>query len=198
MSEDKNMSNRIPFLSREEALMRGREQGMDDYISQLNLFRVLLHYPDIAVELNKSILALVSSDAALSHRLRELIIMRIAWITKSVYEWTQHWQVSLLFGLKEDEIVAVKDWKHSDLFDDHDRIVLQATDDTLTYGSIQQGTWDALVVHLPDPESQITVVASIGNWLMFAQLLKSLDIPLEDGAEVWPPDGIGPAESAVE
>lgn len=193
MSSIETPSSRIPFLSKEEALKRGRALGMDDYICQLNLFRVLLHYPEVAVELNKSILALVSSDAALSHRLRELIIMRIAWVTQSAYEWTQHWQVSILFGLQAEEIVAVKDWQQAAEFDEHDKVVLRATDDTLSYGAIQQATWDELARLLPEPAAQITVVASIGNWLMFAQLLKSLDIPLEEGAQVWPPDGQGPA-----
>ncbi len=192
MSNDIKISKRVPFLSKEEALKRGRELGMDDYIAQLNLFRVLLHYPEVAIELNTSIIALVSSDAALSHRLRELIIMRVAWVTQSEYEWTQHWQVSIMFGLQEAEIVAVKDWQKTDLFDEHERIVLKATDDTLTHGSIQQATWDKLAQLFPEPASQITIVASIGNWLMFAQIMESLDIPLEDGAMVWPPDGIAP------
>ena len=78
------------------------------------------------------------------------------------------------------------------LFDEHDRIVLQATDDTLQHGGVQAATWARLVELLPGPDSQITLVASIGNWLMFAQIMKSLDIPLEDGAAIWPPDGIAP------
>lgn len=192
VSDSEPLSSRIPLLSKEEALQRGRALGMDDYICQLNLFRVLLHYPEIALELNKSILALVSSDAALSHRLRELIIMRVAWVTQSAYEWTQHWQVSILFGLEAEEIVGVKDWQRAEHFDDHDRIVLQATDDTLAHGAIQAETWVELTRLLPEPATQITVVASIGNWLMFAQLLKSLDIPLEEGAQLWPPDGNHP------
>ena len=56
------LSSRIPLLSKEEALKRGQEQGIDDYIAQLNLFRVLLHAPEIARELNKTIITLVSSD----------------------------------------------------------------------------------------------------------------------------------------
>ena len=43
--------SRIEMLSKEKALEVGREQGIDDYISQLNLFRVLLNYPRLAKEL---------------------------------------------------------------------------------------------------------------------------------------------------
>jgi hypothetical protein len=30
----------------------------------------------------------------LDPRLRELVIMRIGWLTASDYEWTQHWRVA--------------------------------------------------------------------------------------------------------
>jgi hypothetical protein len=36
------------------------------------------------------------------------------------------------------------------------------------------------------------LVVAIGNWALFAQLLKSLQVPLEDGVEAWPPDGVAP------
>lgn len=195
MTADNKIASRIPLLSKEESLARGQAQGIDDYIAQLNLFRVLLHFPEIAKELNNSIIALVSSDSVLSHRLRELIIMRVAWVTQSEYEWTQHWQVCLMFDISEDEIVAVKDWQQSDCFDGTDKIVLKATDDVLNHGSIQQATWDKLSQLIPDPAAQITVVASIGNWQMFSQIMQSLTIPLEEGAMVWPPNGIGPTGS---
>ena len=180
------------MLSKAEARERGIALGIDEYVAQLNLFRILLHYPDVAAEINKTIFTLMSSDGALSHRHRELIIMRVAWLSQSQYEWTQHWHAALFLGLTEDEVTAVRNWQEADLFDETDRIVLQATDDTLRLGSIQAGTWKTLAALLPEPASQITVVASIGNWHMAAQLMQSLDIPLEDDAVVWPPDGIGP------
>jgi hypothetical protein len=33
------------------------------------------------------------------------------------------------------------------------------------------------------------MVIAIGNWNMFSQLLRSVEIPLEDGVKDWPPDG---------
>jgi hypothetical protein len=40
----------------------------------------------------------------------------------------------------------------------------------------------------------VELVVAIGNWGLFARLLKSLDVPLDDGMEPWPPDGCGPEE----
>lgn len=186
------MLSRIPMLSKEEALKRGREQGIDDYIAQMNMFRVLLKFPDVAREFQKTIVTLVSRTDLLSHRLRELIIMRVSWLAASEYEWAQHWQASLWLGLTEKELAAVQSWESADCFDERDRIVLQSTDETLLQGAITTGTWANLARLFPEPAAQIAVVSSIANWYMFAQILKNLDIPLEDNAPHWPPDGKGP------
>jgi hypothetical protein len=71
--------------------------------------------------------------------------------------------------------------------------VLQATDDTLERGSIQAGTFAECARQLPDRESLLELVAAIGNWSLFSQLLQSLGIPLEDGTTPWPPDGERPS-----
>lgn len=184
--------SRIQMLSKEKALEIGRQYGVDDYIAQMNLFRVLLNFPEVASALNKTIISLVSADAVLSHRLRELIIMRVAWLCHCEYEWAQHYQVSLIFEITDAELLAIRHWQSVDLFDAADRAVLQATDDTIENGCIQEDSWEKLMTVLPEPAAQIAVVSSIGNWRMFAEILNSLEIPLEEGVVSWSPDGIPP------
>ena len=95
--------------------------------------------------------------------------------------------------MSPEEICSVKDWQNdSEFFDASDKVLLKATDETLESGAVSKATWDELAKHFPDAASQIAVVASIGNWFMFSQLLRSIEIPLEEGADVWPPDGIPP------
>ena len=188
-------SPRISMLSEDEALRRGRELGIDDYIARMHLFRVLLNHPPVAREINRTIIALVGPDSQLGARLRELIIMRVSWVSNSVYEWTQHWMASLFLGLTEAELVAVRDWESADCFDAADRAVLAAVDDTLAHGGISAATWQQLQATLVTTEKLIEVPACIGNWHMAAQIIASLDIPLEDGFSPWPPDGKGPEQS---
>jgi hypothetical protein len=40
----------------------------------------------------------------------------------------------------------------------------------------------------------IELVVAIGNWRLFSSLLRSLEIPLEDGVAPWPPDGKPPPD----
>ncbi len=183
---------RIDLLPEDEALKLGRELGIEDYIAKMNLFRVLLNHPDVAREINSTIIALVGPDSTLGARLRELIIMRVAWLSGSAYEWTQHWMASLFLGLTEPELIAVRDWEKADCFDAADRAVLAAVDDTLGQGGISAATWSQLQAALGDVKKLIEVTACIGNWHMAAQIIASLDIPLEAGFEPWPPNGIGP------
>jgi alkylhydroperoxidase family enzyme len=128
---------------------------------------------------------------SLDGRLRELMIMRIGWRTASEYEWTQHWRVARMMNVEEGDLLAVRDWHSGDRFGPVERAVLTATDETLDTGTISAVTWEQCAVHLP-VESLLELVVAIGNWRMFSSLLRSLDVPLEDGVAPWPPDGVTP------
>ena len=88
--------------------------------------------------------------------------------------------------------MAVQNWENAPHLSDADRAVLQATDDCLDLGYIQPSTWKSIKVHLTTVAEHIELVIAIGNWMQFAQLLRSLNVPLEDGVRSWPPLGESP------
>jgi alkylhydroperoxidase family enzyme len=187
---------RVPLLSKEAAAKAAEQVGVLPQMAELNVFRALLHQPAVAKAVQDLLISLLfrgSFDA----RLRELIIMRLGWQTGSVYEWTQHWKVAVELGVAEEDLLAVRDWKASDRFSDADRAVLTATDETLEAGAISRETWAALETQVGDPNDPrvlIELVAAIGTWRMISSVLRSLEIPLEDGVALWPPDGKIPQE----
>lgn len=183
---------RIEPLSIEEAISVGETHGIDKNIAKLNVFRVLLRHPVLAKALNTPLMMLLMDGNQLSHRLRELIIMRLGWSTHSDYEWTQHWRIALLFGCSEDDLNGVKDWQNSNALNDLDKIVMQAVDDTLEHGCILTETWKGLGTQGLDDQQKLEVIACIANWRGFSQLLRSLEIPLDEGLSSWPPNGIAP------
>ncbi len=178
---------RIDRLSEDEAREVATGAGLPEQMAALNVFRVLLHHPTLTQAMG-GLLTMLLFRGKLDARLRELVIMRIGWQTGSVYEWTQHWRVALQLGVSESDLLAVRDWRASDL-GPAERAVLQATDDTLERGSISAETFADCARQLPDRESLLELVAAIGNWSLFSQLLQSLEIPLEEGTTPWPPDG---------
>jgi len=182
----------VPMLPKEEAERRAREQQMQERFAELSVFRILLNQPSLAREIANTLTSLLFEDNVLDPRLRELLIMRIAWVRGSDYEWTQHWRVARGLDIPQADLLAVQNWNSASHLSAIDRAVLQATDDCLDVGFIQPNTWDSIKVHLKTAAEQIELVIAIGNWMLFAQLLRSLNVPLEDGIRSWPPTGSGP------
>ncbi|BBY45310.1 carboxymuconolactone decarboxylase family protein [Mycobacteroides abscessus] len=181
------------MLALTDARERAAQCGIPDAMAELSVFRIALHQPPVAVALHGMLEALLWKGA-LDARLRELIIMRIGWVTDSVYEWTQHWRVARLLDVPERDLLGVRDWQNAGHFGEAERAVLAATDETLRDGTISDETWAECQRALHgDPAVLVELVAAIGNWRLFSALLRSLHVPLEDGLEGWPPDGVRPS-----
>ncbi len=184
--------SRVRRLPGEEAKKVAGEIGMSETMADLAVFQVVLNDPPVAAALNDLLMTLLSKGA-LDARLRELIIMRIGWATGSEYEWTQHWRVAGMLGVDPDDVLAVRDWRSSDRLGDAERAVLAATDETIETGRISSETWAACAEALGNDDAKLVeLVIAIGNWRLFSSLLLSLEVPLEDGVEPWPPDGLRP------
>ena len=174
-----------------EAKKRAAERGIPENMAELSVFRIALHQPGVAAGLNTMLNELLWKGQ-LDARLRELIIMRIGWATNAVYEWTQHWRVARMLDIPERDLLAVRDWQNDDDFGETERAVLAATDETLEHGRITDETWAACRAVFDDDAILVEMVAAIGNWSLFSALLKSLNVPLEDGIDPWPPTGEPP------
>ena len=185
--------SRIPLLPPDDAKAAAVAAGVPAIAADLNVFRVWLHHPALAKWLSDLLMGLLW-EGRLDARLRELVIMRLGWSTRSDYEWTQHWRIALGVGVDEADVLAVRDWRASDRFDDASRAVLAATDETVETGAISPTTWQACVTHVSDdPGVLLELVSAIGLWRMVSGVLRSLEVPLEDGVASWPPAGEAPA-----
>lgn len=190
--------SRITMLSEEEALKRGKELGISEYISKMNIFRVLMNHPQLAEKLNSTVIALVSfideksGVKDVSDRLREVIIMRVSWKAHCDYEWSQHYLASLFFGLTEQELFAIRDWKNASCFSECEKSVLSAVDELLDNKKIPDLIWHQLRHHFKTDKALIELVTCIGNWHMFALILNGLAVPLDEGMNSWAPDGKEP------
>ena len=188
---DHYAESRIPLLSKEEAVSAAQEVGVPEYMGDLNIFRVLLHHPRLARVINDLLIEMIFRGE-LDARLRELVIMRVAWQTDSVYEWTQHWGIASQFGVTEDDLVGVRDWEHHEAFGEVERAVLAATDDALADGVVSTPIWALCEQHIASTQARLELLTAIGTWQMISTLLRTLDVPIEDHLNLWPPDGMRP------
>ncbi len=186
------MTPRIKPLDLDVARRAAVAVGIPDHLAELSVFRVALRSPNVAAALHGMLHHLLF-EGTFDARRRELIIMRLGWGSGSVYEWTQHWRVAGLLAVDPDDVLAVRDWRASYRFDRTDRAVLAATDEVLTSGTITDQTWTACAEVL-DEVALVELVAIIANWRLFASVLMSWQVPLEEGVEPWPPDGRRPSQ----
>lgn len=185
------MAERVKLVPIEEALKIADAAGLQSRFGRGGAFRTLAHNPDLVKAVYGQLLTLLFKNR-FDTRLRELMIMRIGWVTGSVYEWTQHWRVATEAGIPAEDIVAVRDWRNSDRMTAADRAILTATDESLDGKTISDATWAEVTKYVTDPAEQVEFVVALGNWTLFSILLRNLRIPLEDGITPWPPDGAVP------
>jgi alkylhydroperoxidase family enzyme len=189
--------SRVPLLPLDEAKAAADEAGVPDYMAELSIFQVLLNHPQLARVLN-DLLAAMLWHGALDSRLRELVIMRIGWLTACDYEWTQHWRVASGLGVSAQDLLGVRDWQAYDGFGPAERAVLAATDDVVRDGVVSAASWAACERELQgDTRVLIELVTAIGAWRMVSSFLQSLKVPLEEGVSSWPPDGRSPDSQTI-
>ena len=72
------MDNRLKLVPIEEARRLGAEMGINEAQASRSAFRMLANHPDLVRHVY-GLLTMLSSRNKLPTRLRELIIMRLAW-----------------------------------------------------------------------------------------------------------------------
>jgi len=182
------MTARVAMVSLERARELGDAMGMPARRTQSEAFRTVANNPGVARVAFSQLMQLLENNK-FDTRLRELMIMRIGWVTGSAYEWTQHWRVATTAGLPPEDILAVRDWQNSDRLNAADKAILAATDECLAGKSISDAAWAEVVKYVTEPAEQVEFVIAMGNWMSFSLLFRNLRIPLADGIAVWPPDG---------
>ncbi|AXN44281.1 Carboxymuconolactone decarboxylase family protein [Mycobacterium marinum] len=183
---------RVPLLPVNEAKAAADEAGVPNYMAELSIFQALLNHPRLARTFN-DLLATMLWHGALDPRLRELVIMRIGWLTACDYEWTQHWRVASGLGVSAQDLLGVRDWRQYNGFGPTERAVLAATDDIVRDGAVSASSWAECERELHGDVTILTeLVTAISAWRMVASILHSLKVPLEDGVASWPPDGCSP------
>lgn len=184
----------IDLLSPDAAAEAAASVHVTSALAELNIFRLLLHRPKTAKALADLLLSLLFGGE-LDTRLRELLIMRIGWVTGSDYEWTQHWRLALeQFGCTEEDLLELRDWKASSHFGENEQLLLAAVDQLLEDGDLERARCERCIAEF-GRNATIELVAAVGTWRLVSKLTKALDVPLEEGVASWPPTGAAPASA---
>ncbi len=188
---------RVDILPLEAARERAAEVGMIPAFADLNIFRVMLHRPKTAKALSDLLVSLLFGGE-LVDRLRELLIMRIGWVSGSDYEWTQHWRIAQeQFGCTEQDLLELRgDWRSSTHFGDDEKTLLAAVDSLIEQGTLSSDLASECLERL-GRNATIELATAVGAWRLVSKVTNALEIPLEEGISSWPPDGKRPQAPPV-
>src|ERR1700687_5455812 len=129
------MNSRVPMISPERARELGEAMGMPTRRNQSEAFRVVTSTPGVARVPFSQLMQLLENNK-FDTRLRELMIMRIGWVTGSAYEWTQHWRGAAPGGIPPQDNLAGGGRRDFRRLTPADKAILAATDECLAGKSI--------------------------------------------------------------
>jgi alkylhydroperoxidase family enzyme len=141
----------------------------------------MLHHPALAgpwLAYNNVLLW----SPALAHRLRELMVLRIAWRARSSYEWVQHVKLGERYDVTRDDVIAVTVGPDADRWTPLERDLLTATDELLDAHRIADDTWARLAEQL-DERQLVEAVFVAGTYSCLAMVLNSFGLQLDAGLD---------------
>ncbi|MBI1182429.1 MAG: hypothetical protein GC201_17945 [Alphaproteobacteria bacterium] len=124
-------------------------------------------------------------ENALPERDREIAILRVAWNTRSAYEWGLHGRLCRRLGFTDDDFRGVVEGPDTALLPDHERTLLAAVDEIQSAWTIGEATWRELAARYT-PAQLIDLIFVVGQFMLVAVTLNSLKLPVEDGVEPFP------------
>ena len=173
---------RIAYVPLEQMTDEARE--LTEERGNLNVYRVLANAKNMFTGwMVAGRNALVSP--VLSPRLRELVILRTAYLMESPYEIAQHTTAASAAGVTASEIKALGSGSESDtdVFDGTELAVLRLTTELVTTKNVAAALFnevhDALGV-----EATIEVLMLINRWSGLALMLNALDVDVDTNARI--------------
>ena len=144
----------------------------------INVYKILLHSPTVCMAWFEHIGA-IRWKTSLPPRLREIAIVRIAWVMNYAYALQQHIpNIAVPDGVKLDECEALKDWKGSKFFSDGERAALAYVDAMIAAPQVPDSVFEAVRKHYSEREIlELTVL--VGTYLMHNRVTTALRIDLE-------------------
>jgi alkylhydroperoxidase family enzyme len=173
---------RIPYRRPEDMTERARELTMER--GDLNLYRALANAEKVFTGWMQAGRDGLTSPV-LSRRLRELVVLRTAYLMDSPYELGQHHDIARTAGLDVTEISAVtsdSDWQTGH-FDPVELAVLQLTTELLTTRGVAASLFDQVHAAL-GTEATVEVLMVISRYAGLALMLNALDVDLDETARL--------------
>ena len=169
--DDDTRTTLLQFLRRPERYLSGAPDAPPMPI----VLEMFAHHLPLSASWLPFTEMLAGPDAKLSARHRELLILRVAWRTRSGYEWSQHSRMGLDAGLTDPQIEAVTVGPVAAVWTPLERTLLTAVDEIVDAHAVGDATWDALAAEF-DPAELFELLFLVGGYLCLAGVLNSIGL----------------------
>ena len=152
--------------------------------SPLNIFRTLARAPKALTRFNEWGAYLLSRRNSLPPREREIVVLRVGFLCKSGYEFTQHTRIGLSEGLTADEITRIKAGADAG-WSPVDAALIRMADELVKDHFVSDATWSALSEHF-DEKQRMDAVFTAGQYTQVSMFLNTFGVQLDAGQTLDP------------
>lgn len=169
--DDETRRTLLAYLRRPELYLSGAPDAppmpvvMELFAHHVPLTETFLAFTDV----------LAADRATLDPRLRELLILRVAWRTGSGYEWNQHARIGAEAGITEEQLRAIAEGAGAGIWDATERALLAAVDEMIEGFAVGDDTWRVLRATFEAPQL-LEILFVVGGYLCLATVLNSIGL----------------------
>ncbi len=146
--------------------------GIFSNAEQNPVLRTFAHHPVLANAFSPLNIHLLGPENTLPVKLRQIAIMRVAWITKAAYMWSSHLNTSKVCGLSDEFYGPVQRGADDPYFTDLERTVIRATENLVHEQRIGDEHWAVLRAAWTDKQL-LDFMFTVGCYTMVAGVMRS-------------------------
>lgn len=149
-----------------------------------NIFATLARHPKLFKRFNL-FGGYLLNKGLLPAREREIVILRIGWNARSIYEFGQHMAIGRRCGITEDEIAALASEDPGDDWSDTDRDLITMADELCADDCVSDATFARLAQRWGDDEVMELIIVA-GFYRLVSGFLNSVGIELDADVPLAP------------
>jgi 4-carboxymuconolactone decarboxylase len=170
--DDDTRTELLQFLRRPERYL----SGAPDAPPMPVVLEMFAHHLPLSASWLPFTEMLAGEEAVLGPADRELLILRVAWRTRSGYEWAQHSRMGREAGLSATQVEAVTEGPAAAVWTPVERALLRAVDEIVDDHAVGDATWAELAAHF-EPAELLELLFVIGGYLCLAGVLNTIGLP---------------------
>ena len=144
----------------------------------LNALGTLAHHPQLTMAFN-SFNGHILFTSTLTPRQRETVVLRVATLRQSIYEWEQHAVLAGDVGLTHEDIARIAEGPEAKGWSELDRAMVQAVDELVRDAMVSDAIWQTLATEFDD-QQLMDLVFTVGAYETLAMAFRSFGVELDD------------------